>query len=145
MAALVNLYPFNLPVAFTSCRTLALRPDWVTLIQPRYNPPLHNFAVLNPILSIFLMAGLVVPHLPMKQKDGEVDDIEVRQRGAKSSRQAPGPCHDPIPELVQNKKHEMECRRSFLERSYIIWMPRAAPPPTRKQVSPSFGLHGSQV
>jgi len=44
-----------------------------------------------PILSVLELALLVVPGLPVHEKDPEVDDVEVRDGSVEAGGEAPGP------------------------------------------------------
>jgi hypothetical protein len=46
----------------------------------------YQFAVLVPILSIFLPTCLIIPHLPVEEKNNEESEVEVGDRGIEPSR-----------------------------------------------------------
>mmetsp|Transcript_5638 Transcript_5638/g.23129 ORF Transcript_5638/g.23129 Transcript_5638/m.23129 type:complete len:219 (-) Transcript_5638:733-1389(-) len=79
------------------------------LIHVRDQPVLDDGAVLVPVLPVLLLARLAVPHVPVHEQDAEVDDVKVWHHVRKPAREAPGPRHEPVAQVVD--------------------VPRDAPPP----------------
>jgi len=69
---------------------LSNKHDLLTQDEPthdiRNNLVRYQLAVLFPILSVFLPTCLVIPHLPMEEKDNEESEVKVGDGSVESGR-----------------------------------------------------------